>query len=170
MDAAKDLPRDTPAARRRPSRRASAGQAARLAVVPAAATVLVFVPVVLRSPSTTQAVPPGWFITLLLAAPLTAYLASRRGPPLGLAAALLVGLPQVPLVVLLSIAAIRLDVQRGHLLAGSGEEAMSYGIGIGVGAIAGVILLILVSAATLLGARRRATGRAFRGPLAGGRR
>jgi hypothetical protein len=74
---------------------------------------------------------------------------------LNVTSAFLVGLPQVPLFVLLSVASIWLDVQRGHLLAGSGEEAMSYGIGATVSAVAGIVLLILVSVAAKFGSRRR---------------
>lgn len=125
-----------------------------LALAPTAATALVFIPMLLRNPSTTEAAPGVWLAALILAAPLAAYLTSRRlGAALNFATSLLVGLPQLPLTVLLSIAAVGLDVQRGHLLAGSGEEAMSYGIGAIVASIAGAILLVLVSVAARLGAR-----------------
>lgn len=140
----------------RSTRKESFGRAARLAIAPAAATALVFIPIVLRSPSTTEAVPGAWFVILLLAAPLAAYFTSRlMGIALDIASSLVVGLPQVPLIVGLSTASIWLDVQRGYLLAGSGEEAMSYGIGTIVAFIAGAILLILVAVAARLGARRK---------------
>lgn len=133
-----------------------------------AATALVFLPVLLRSPSTTQAVPPVWLIALILAAPLTAYLVSRfRGITLSVFSSLLAGLPQLPLVLLMSTVAIWLDVQRGHLMAGSGEEAMSYGLGTSIAAIAGIILMILVAAAARMGARTRKPKRGFRLPAAG---
>ena len=139
-----------------PPRKWSGRRVALLAAVPALATVLVFIPVMLRSPSTTQTLPALWLPALLVAAPLTAYLVSRRvGARLSVASSLLAGLPQLPLIVLLSAASIWLDVQRGHLIAGSGEEAMSYGIGTTVAILAGIVLLILVSAAALLGGRRR---------------
>lgn len=147
----------TAAAHHRSTRSGSVSRVAWPATTSAAATVLVFIPVVLRNPSTTEAAPAGWLVAMLLAAPVTAYLSSRRlGPSWGFAFSLLIGLPQLPLIVLLSAASVWLDVQRGHLLAGSGEEAMSYGIGITVAFIAGIILLILVAAAAMLGARRRA--------------
>lgn len=130
-----------------------------LAAASTAATALVLLPVLLRSPSTTQAVPAVWLIALVLAAPLTAYLVSRsRGVTLRIFSLLLAGLPQVPLVLLMSTVAIWLDVQRGHLMAGSGEEAMSYGIGASIAASTGVILMILVAAAARMGARTRKRG------------
>lgn len=131
------------------------GGVARVALVPTAATVLMFTPVLLRDPSTTEAAPPGWLAALLLAPPVAAYLASRRFKGgLHFASSLLIGLPQLPLIMLLSTAAVWLDVQRGRLLAGSGEEAMSYGIGMMVAFVAGTILALLVAVAARLGARR----------------
>ncbi|MDQ0820735.1 hypothetical protein QFZ79_003107 [Arthrobacter sp. V4I6] len=149
---------NTSAADRRSTRKASASRVAWLATASGAATVLVFIPIVLGNPSTTDPAPAGWLVAMLLAAPLTAYLGSRRlGIPLKIAPSFLVGLPQLPLLVLLSGASVWLDVQRGHLLAGSGEESMSYGIGTTAAFIAGIILLILVAAAAMLRTRRRAT-------------
>lgn len=131
------------------------GRAAKVALVPSAVTALVFIPILLREPSTTEAAPPVWLAALLLAPPIAAYLAARRlGGGLHLASSFLIGLPQLPLVILLSTAAIWLDVQRGHLLPGSGEEAMSYGIGTVVAFVAGTVLALLVAAAASLGARR----------------
>lgn len=126
-----------------------------VALAPTAATTLVFVPALLRDPSTTEAVPVGWLVALLFAGPLTAYLASRlfRGT-LDVTSAHLVGLPQLPLILLLSAASVWLDVQRGHLLAGSGEEAMAYAIGMPLAFMAGFILVVLVTVAARLGARR----------------
>jgi uncharacterized membrane protein len=46
-----------------------------------------------------------------------------------------------------------LDVQNGNLLRGSGEEAMSYGLGTLAGLVAGVILVVLVAFTSRLGAR-----------------
>ena len=59
------------------------------------------------------------------------------------------------------------DLQRGQLVAGSREEAMSYGIGITVAFITGIIRLILVAAAAMLGAQRRATEKNFRRSIGG---
>lgn len=131
------------------------GRVATVALVPTAATALVLIPMLLREPSTTEAVPPAWLGVLLLAPPVTAYLASLRfGDGLHLTSYLLIGLPQLPLIMLLSTAAVWFDVQRGHLLAGSGEEAMSYGVGTAAAFVAGTILALLVAAAARLGARR----------------
>lgn len=131
-----------------------------LAVAPTAATALVFIPLLLRSPSTTEATPGLWLVALVVAAPLAAYLTSRRlGVALNFPTALLVGLPQMPVTILLSMAAVWSDVQSGHLLPGSGEEAMSYGIGSSVASVAGAILLILVAVAARLGARPASRGR-----------
>lgn len=139
-----------------------------VAAASAAVTTLVFIPILVRSPSTTQAVSPGWLVALILAAPLSAYLVSRLvGTALSLSLSLLTGAPQVPLMVLLSAAAVWLDVQRGHLVAGSGEEAMSYGIGTTVAVAVGILLLIAVAVGTRLGARHRGTDKTLRRPLAG---
>jgi hypothetical protein len=137
------------------STRASVGRVASLASTPAAATILVFLPMMLRSPSTTQAPPFGWLVALVLGPPLAAYIVSRRlGTRLSTGSYFLAGLPQLPVLVLLAAASVWLDVRRGHLLADSGEEAMSYGIGMTVASIAGIALLILVAIAARLGARR----------------
>ena len=134
-----------------------------LAVASAAATALVFIPVLLRSPSTSQIVPVAWLVALVLAAPITAYQVSRRlDVTLSIFTSLLVGLPQVPLIVLLSTTGVWLDVQRGHLLAGSGEESMTYGIGISVAFVIGSFLLVLVAAAARVGARPRGPRKVFR--------
>ncbi len=45
-----------------------------------------------------------------------------------------------------------MEVQRGYLLRGSGEEAMSYGLGFFLGVIVGIILLVLVGFTGRLGA------------------
>lgn len=147
-----DGPVMTTSADNRATRTSSGGGTALLVILPTAATMLVWIPALLRNPSTTEAAPPWWLAALLLAAPLSAYLASRhRGAALGIGPSLFVGLPQVPVIMLLSAAAVWLDVQRGHLLAGSGEEAMSYGIGMGAAFVAGIILLTLVAVAAGLG-------------------
>lgn len=134
----------------------SVGRVSMLAATSSAATTLLFIPILLRSPSTTEALPTLWLVAFLAAAPFTAYLLNRRlQADLGIVESLLVGLPQLPVIVLLSVAGVWLDVQRGFLLAGSGEEAMSYGIGISVAVAAGFVLLVLVAAAARLGGIRR---------------
>lgn len=130
----------------------------------AAATTLVFVPPILvRSPSTTQAVPPGWLVALILA-PFSTYLVAR---PTGSSLPWAAGFPPVPLMVLLSAAAICLDVWRHNMMPDSGEAAMSYGIAIPVPFAFGILLMIAVAAATRLGARHRGTKKRLRRPWAG---
>lgn len=137
-----------------------------VAAAPTAATLLVFIPALLRDPSTTEAVPAVWLATLFLAAPFAAYLASRLlGVALNFSSALLVGLPQLPLTILLSMAITWLAVHRGHLLAGSGEDAMSYVVGGILAFNAGTILLILVALAARIGARQAHYSATFRSPL-----
>lgn len=130
-----------------------------MALVPTAATALVFIPVLFRDPATMGAVPGEWLAALLLAGPVTAYFASRlSGKPRDATASILVGLPQLPLILLLSTANIWLDVQRGHLLGGSGEDAMAYVIGTPIAFMVGTILMTLVAAAARLGARPASRG------------
>ncbi|MDC5698598.1 hypothetical protein OO014_15170 [Intrasporangium calvum] len=128
------------------------------ALLPAVVTLLVFVPEFLRDPAT--ATPTGslvWLGVLLVAAPVAAFVQNRR---LAVAAnagrSLLVGAPQLPLVVALTMLDVWIDVQRGYLPPGSGEEAMAYGIGSMISAVVGLILILLVAAAARLGARRAA--------------
>lgn len=122
--------------------------------MPTAATALVFIPVLFRDPATMGTVPGEWLAALLLAGPVTAYFASRlSGKPRDATASILVGLPQLPLILLLSTANIWLEVQRGHLLGGSGEDAMAYVIGTPIAFMVGTILMTVVAAAARLGAR-----------------
>lgn len=147
---------NTSAARNRGLWEGSVGRVPMLAAAASAATTLLFIPILLRSPSTTEALPAFWLVAFVAAPPLTAYLLNRRlHADLGVVESLLVGLPQLPVIVVLSVAGVWLDVQRGFLLAGSGEEAMSYGIGISVSAVAGAVLLVLVAVAARLGGIRR---------------
>lgn len=129
-----------------------------MALVPAAVTALVFVPEFFRDPQATEKSPAftlPWLAALLLAGPVAAYLMNRRQPVASeVKLALLVGLPQLPLVVVLVMVDVWLDVRSGYLLAGSGEEAMAYGIGAWLASITGVVLVALVAVSARLGARR----------------
>jgi hypothetical protein len=126
---------------------------------PALATVVLFAPEFLRDPA--QAEETRWFtvvwlVAVLLAGPVTAYLVGQRrqvAPTASLA--FVVGLPQLPVVLVLMSIDVWLDVQRGYLLAGSGEEAMSYGIATTLGAAAGLLLVVLVALAARVGTARR---------------
>lgn len=131
------------------------GSVLRAALLLAAVTTIVFAVELFRDPSDTEDAPVLtviWVAVLALAAPLTAYAMNRRHPigtdparALGLAA------PQLPLLVLLVSFDVWLDVRSGYLLAGSGEEAMSYGIGTTVAAVFGLIVVALVALAARWG-------------------
>lgn len=142
------------------SSRASFMAALRGALAPAAVTLLLFVPEYFRDPAESGDAPALtliWAGVLLVGAPATAFVMNRRAPVAtdGLRG-LLIGVPQLPLVVLLMAIDVWLDVQSGYLLAGSGEEAMAYGLGTTVAGIFGLLLAILVAAAARRGARRPA--------------
>ena len=109
-----------------------------------------------------------WLVLLLVAAPVVAGVLARRWRPVaGVAQALLVGLPQLLAVLALVRLDVWLEVRSGYLLAGSGEEAMAYGIGTAVGAVAGAVLTVLVAAAVPLGVRWSPPGSRGAGPRAG---
>lgn len=131
------------------------------AAASAAATAVVFAPELFRDPAATQAAPAVtvvWLLVVLSAAPVVAHaMARRRRAPLGVGSALLVGLPQLPLVVVLAMLDVWFDVRSGYLLAGSGEEAMSYGIGVTVATVVGAVLVGLVAVSTWWSARRGST-------------
>lgn len=131
----------------------------------AVATALVFVPEFFRDPAGAQTAPAVtliWLLAVLTAAPVVAHVVARRRPAVGAGGALIVGLPQLPLVVALAMLDVWFDVRSGYLLAGSGEEAMSYGIGSTVATVVGSVLAGLVAVSSRWGARRepppRSTG------------
>lgn len=138
-----------------PSRRALA-QIASAALV---ATCVVFVPQLVTDAGQTERLSPllnlAWLV-LLLCVPAVAGVTTRRlGVPADDRRALLVGLPQVVAVPSLVRLDVWLEVRSGYLIAGSGEEAMSYGIGSVLGLVVGLVLVLLVSAAARLGSRAR---------------
>lgn len=126
-------------------------------LLPAAVTAVLFVPEFFRDPADAGGAPGltlVWAGILLLGAPTAAFVMNRRVPvATDLLRSLLIGVPQLPLVVLLMVVDVWLDVQSGYLLAGSGEEAMSYGIGTMVAGVFGLLLTALVVTAARLGAR-----------------
>lgn len=131
-------------------------------VIPAAATTLAFLPEFFRAPSAVEQSPlltVAWLGILLVAGPLSAYATNRRSAVATTAPrSVWVGVLQPPLAVALVALDIGVDVQSGYLLAGSGEEAMSYGIGIPAALLLGLFLLGLVAVAARLGARRAQAG------------
>jgi hypothetical protein len=98
-------------------------------------------------------------VLLVAAAPIAAFVFNRRWPvaKTGMRA-LAVGLPQLAVAVILIRLDVWLEVRSGYLLAGSGEEAMSYGIGTVVAVVGGTILSLLVALAARHGARGRRRG------------
>lgn len=132
--------------------------ALRAALLPAAVTTIVFLPEFFRDPAATEGAPALtliWVGILLLAAPITAYVMNRRqAVATDALRSLILAAPQLPLLVLLMTIDVWLDVRSGYLLAGSGEEAMSYGIGTTLAAIFGLIVVGLVASTARLGARR----------------
>jgi hypothetical protein len=126
---------------------------------PAAATTVVYTPMVLFRPKLWDDLPgfigPAWFAVLILAAPVTAALVNRRWPVATTTArAWLLGLPQLPLAIGLMRLDIWLDVRSGYLLAGSGEVEMALGWGTMMATGVGLLLTVLVAAAARFGAGR----------------
>lgn len=102
----------------------------------------------------------GWLALVLAASPLVTFLVSRRRRRISARTWLLVGLPLPVAATLLVWLDVWLEVRSGYLLAGSGEEAMAYGIGTASGIAGGTLLAALVTAAAWMGtgAARRGTG------------
>ena len=131
---------------------------ARSAGLPALVTALVFLPQLATDPDEVGPVLSlVWLAVLLSAAPVVAAVLSRRSPwgPARSRRAL-VGVPQLFVVLLLVRLDTWLEVRRGYLLAGSGEEAMSYGIGLAISVLVGSVLAVLVTVATRPGEGHRA--------------
>lgn len=97
-----------------------------------------------------------WLALLLIAVPVVAAVLSRRRlVPLKNAHKWLISLPQLVVVVCLVRLDVWLEVRSGYLLAGSGEEAMAYGIGSMAATIVGLVLTGLVALGAHLGSKRR---------------
>jgi hypothetical protein len=139
-----------------PSRASTYGGVASALLLPAAATTVVYAPMLLFRPDGV----PGfvdlvWFPLLVLAAPVTAAFVNRRRPvATTMARAWLLGLPQLPLAVGLMWLDIWLDVRSGYLLADSGEVQMALGFGTAMAAGIGLLLTVLVAAAACFGSGR----------------
>lgn len=121
----------------------------RSALWPAAATTVVYSPQLLTDSDQMSGLPLAlgllWVVLLLLAAPVVAWGLSRRGiRPKAKGTYAFVGLTQVGTALILARLDTWLEVRSGYLLAGSGEEAMSYGIGTSIGGTAGIVIALLV--------------------------
>ena len=132
----------------------------KLALLPAAATTVVYSPQLLTDSDQMSGLPPAlgllWIALLLLTAPAVAWGLGRRGVPRKASGTvMLVGLTQVVTALILVRLDTWLEVRSGYLLAGSGEEAMSYGIGTSIGGIGGIVTAILVVYGAKFGLGRR---------------
>ncbi|MBA2754418.1 MAG: hypothetical protein H0U40_08150 [Chloroflexia bacterium] len=127
------------------------GKLVRASLLPALATILALVPLVIQSMSEPGSPVVG--ILVIIGAPAVAFLVNWRWPAAtDRDRATYAAIPQVfipPAMVWLDV---WLEVRSGYLLRDSGEEAMAYGIGLTLAAIAGVILMVLVGGAGRLGA------------------
>lgn len=126
-------------------------------LLPAAATTVVYTPMILFRPDLWEDLPgfigPTWFAVLLLAAPVTAALVNRRWPVATTTArACLLAMPQLPLAIVLMRLDIWLDARSGYLLAGSGEVETALGWGTMMATGVGLLLIVLVAAAARFGA------------------
>lgn len=136
----------------------------RAALLPVLATALVWTPQIVSSIPAVSGISktsePELIATLLLllvlyfsCAPATALIVNWRWPAAtDKDRATYAALPQLLVSPALVAFHVWLEVQRGYLLEDSGEEAMSYGIGVTLAFVAGIILTILVAAFGRLGA------------------
>jgi hypothetical protein len=138
--------------------------AATVSVAGAAALVTAYSPQLLMDSSQFAHLPLamrlGWLALVLVAPPLVAFIASLPHRRTSARTWFWVGLPLPVAATLLVWLDVWLEVRSGYLLAGSGEEAMAYGIGTASGLAGGTLLAALVTAATWMGtgAERRGTG------------
>ncbi len=120
------------------------------ALLPTLATALAWTPHVFSNPDD---VSPVLLVLLVVSAPAVALVVNWRWPAAtNRDRATWAALPQVVVVPLMARLDTWMEVQRGYLLRGSGEEAMSYGLGLFLGLIVGIILLVLVGFTGRLGA------------------
>lgn len=134
------------------------------------ATAVLFAPTLLFNPEEMSHIPGYavaiWFVLIAVSAPTAAGLANRRKPAATtMARALVIGAPQWPLVVGLVYLDVWIDVQSGYLMAGSGEEAMAFGIGVIIAAVPGLILTGAVTVTAFAAASTAPPGIAH--PVAG---
>ncbi|HEX7196611.1 MAG TPA: hypothetical protein VF364_07220 [Candidatus Limnocylindria bacterium] len=102
--------------------------------------------------------PARWaqMVLLLGAAPVVAVaIALRTRADVDRRAAAAAGLAQLAVAVVLVRLDVWIEVRTGYLLAGSGEEAMAYGLSTIAGVVGGLVLAVLVGLAARLGTRWR---------------
>ena len=144
-----------------PTRTPAHGRFATAALGPLAATTVVGLPLLLaaRLDAFWQApafLGPAWLVILVLAAPTTALIMNKRRPlATTLGRALLIGLPQLPLTVILMWIGIWLDVRSGEITAGTDMVQVALAVGTSLAAGLGLLLVLLVAAAARLGTSRR---------------
>ena len=129
-----------------------------IVVVPAAVTLLVYVPELVTDAGQMAEVPAPvrWaeLAILLCAAPAVAAVIARRARVrVDDRVAVVAGLAQLALAVLLVRIDVWIEVRSGYLLAGSGEEAMAYGLGTIASVVGGLLLATLVGLAARAGTR-----------------
>ena len=130
-----------------------------LGLLPATTTALVYLPQLLNRAGESEdwsgARSLGWLLLLLLGAPLVACLLNRRlRVPSSAARWLLVGLPQLLLLVALVRLDVWFDVRTGYLPPGSSEQAMAYGLSGLASLLGGALLVLLTEAGAHLGGPR----------------
>lgn len=143
---------------------------AAVAVAASATAVAVYSPQLLTDSGQFARVPlvlrVGWLVLMLLAPPLVAFLAARLCGGSAARVSIWVGTPLPVLALLLVWLDVWLEVRSGYLLAGSGEEAMSYGIGTTMGVLCGGVLMVLVTVAARTGVVAGRRGRDRSGSMA----
>ena len=121
----------------------------------AAVSGIVFVPQLATNPEDFPAgLNPVWLALLLSAAPVAAFVLTRRRGPVGPAQLAVVSLSQLAITVALVRLDVWLDVRSGYLTAGSGDAAMAYGISFVLSFIVGALLAVLVNVGAGVGGRR----------------
>ena len=131
-----------------------------LALLPAAATVVAYLPQLLTNSGEMSRVPGvlllGWLAVLLLAAPAVAALLNRSlRLPMEPQRVVAVAATQLAVMIALVRFDVWLEVRSGYLLVDSGEEAMAYGIGGVASTVVGLVLGALVTAAAAVASRGR---------------
>ncbi len=128
-------------------------------LAPAATTFLVYLPELATDAGQMAELPTParWAQMVLLfgAAPVVAAaIAKRTRAGVDRRAAAAAGLVQLAVAVVLVRLDVWIEVRTGYLLAGSGEEAMAYGLSTIAGVAGGLVLAVLVGLAARVGARK----------------